>query len=75
MLKKTKHTSFTVLNAVVALCKIQKQRERDLTNHLACKFSADEVVQSIRTACDIGAIRKIGMQKKRSSEPVRYVAV
>lgn len=71
---KDKHTDFTVVNAVVTLCKIDKQRERDLCNALACKFPSHKVIQAIRTAKDIGVIKQLGFKNYRNNEPARYVA-
>lgn len=71
----SKHTNFTAVNAVVELCKLGKQRERDLCNRLACKFEDREVVKAIQTAKAIGVIRQLGFQNYRSNEPARYIAV
>jgi hypothetical protein len=71
---KNKHASFTIVNAVVDLCKIGKQRERDLINRLACKFESHEVIQAVRAAKDIGVIRQLGFKNYRGSEPARYVS-
>lgn len=74
MIKKNKFVDFEIVNAVVALCKAGKQRERDLTNHLACKFKHDDVVQAIRMALDLKYIKHFGMRHHRSVEPARYIA-
>jgi hypothetical protein len=69
------HTSFTAINAVTTLLKIESRMKRELMDLLANNFSKIEIDRAIQTAVSIKVIRQVGLIKSRNHEQTTYAMV
>jgi hypothetical protein len=69
------HTNFAVVNAVIALIKIEKRMKRDLMDLLSNNFSKIEVDRAIQTALSVKLIKTTGLIKARNHEQTTYAMV